>query len=215
MTANPQPLTPSIFIATPCYGGVLTDAYFQSTMAMVEFLNKANIPSTVRTLAGRSRIAYARNTLVGLFLKTDCTHLAFIDADMEFPPHALKHLLAHDRDIVAATYTKKKRPVEWCHSALSEKPDEAGLVEVRYAGTGFILIRRSVFDHIAAANAVPVYKDREIGGPARAFFMETLQSGFLVSEDYSFCLLWRALGKRVWVDPELRLGHVGSTVYRE
>ncbi|MFO1126365.1 MAG: hypothetical protein U1E25_14550 [Methylocystis sp.] len=31
-----------------------------------------------------------------------------------------------------------------------------------------------------------------------------------MSEDYVFCNRWRALGERVWVDPTITLGHVGS-----
>jgi hypothetical protein len=145
----------SVFIATPCYGGIITDAYFRSMIATIHSFNEVGIRSTIRTLSGRSRVAHPRNTLVAFFLKTNCTHLAFIDADMEFPPDAIQRLLSHSRDVLAGAYTKKKHEVEWCHSPPIDTPDASGLLEVNCAGTGFMVIRRSVFEHIAREDAVP------------------------------------------------------------
>jgi hypothetical protein len=32
-------------------------------------------------------------------------------------------------------------------------------------------------------------------------------------EDYSFCMRWRELGEKVWIDPEIAMGHTGLKVF--
>ena len=55
-----------------------------------------------------SLVTRARNKLVTEFLKTDCTHLFFIDADISFEPDDLIRVLAFNKPLVAAPYPIKK-----------------------------------------------------------------------------------------------------------
>jgi tRNA-binding EMAP/Myf-like protein len=73
-----------IFIATPCYGGQLTEAYFRSTIRLLTFCNQHQIPIAFGTIANESLVTRARNVLVAYFLQSDFTRLMFIDADIEF-----------------------------------------------------------------------------------------------------------------------------------
>lgn len=52
-------------------------------------------------LMGTSPLGKARNEIVKRFLKTDCTHLWFVDADTIPPVNALSKMLEHDADIVS------------------------------------------------------------------------------------------------------------------
>ena len=46
------------------------------------------------------------------------------------------------------------------------------------------------------------------------FFPSTLQDdGALLSEEFGFCKRWRATGGRIWIDPTIRLQHVGTHTY--
>jgi hypothetical protein len=94
-------------------------------------------------------IARSRNILTAKFLKTDCTHLLFIDCDLIFSAEQIERLLKHDLPVVAGFYPKKQEgKLEWVVNTLLENPapNAEGLQRVKYAGTGFLMIRRDVFE---------------------------------------------------------------------
>ena len=101
------------FIATPCYGGQLTEPYFRSVVKLLTFFNKHNIPLAFGTIANESLVTRARNVLVAYFLNSDYTHLMFIDADIEFQVEDLLKLYVHDKDVCVGAYPKKG--VNWTH----------------------------------------------------------------------------------------------------
>ena len=72
------------FIATPCYGGQLTEPYFRSTIKLMTWFNGHKVPLAFGTIANESLVTRARNVLLAYFLNSDYTHLMFIDADIEF-----------------------------------------------------------------------------------------------------------------------------------
>ncbi len=65
----------------------------------------------------------ARNYLTDNFMRSDCTHLLFIDADIAFDPNYVIHMLALDKDITACPYPKKS--IEWGQlaKAIKKNPD--------------------------------------------------------------------------------------------
>lgn len=83
-----------------------------------------------------------------------------------------------------------------------------GPIEVDFAGTGFMCIKRSVIEALAAK--VESYDGPD--GPVPALFMTPIIDRGLRSEDYYFCEIARAAGFRVMMDPAVRLGHWG--IYR-
>ena len=68
------------FIATPMYGGMCTGFYTQSLLKLQMGLQARGIPTAMSFMFNESLITRARNSLVHQFLKTDCTHLLFIEA---------------------------------------------------------------------------------------------------------------------------------------
>jgi len=101
------------FIATPCYGGALTEPYFRSVIKLMTFFNGHKIPLAFGTIANESLVTRARNVLLAYFLNSDYTHLMFIDADIEFQVDDILKLWMHDKDVAVGAYPKKG--VNWSH----------------------------------------------------------------------------------------------------
>ena len=107
-----------------------------------------------------SLVTRARNKLVAQFLKTDCTHLFFIDADIVFSPDDFIRVINLDKPIVTAPYPiKKEDKIEkgdaslgWCLNFKVGKynfnDNTNGYKVCDYAGTGFMCIQRKVFETI-------------------------------------------------------------------
>ena len=101
------------FIATPCYGGALTEPYFRSTIKLMTWFNGHKVPLAFGTIANESLVTRARNVLLAYFLNSDYTHLMFIDADIEFQVDDILKLWLHDKDVAVGAYPKKG--VNWSH----------------------------------------------------------------------------------------------------
>jgi hypothetical protein len=170
-----------IFIATPCYGGQLTEAYFRSTIRLLTFCNQHQIPVAFGTIANESLVTRARNVLVAYFLQSDFTRLMFIDADIEFQVEDVIKLIAHNKDVAVGAYPKKG--VNWQRIRESVKQTdqpfddkaiasfgsdyainfkfinreakqiaiENGLIRLHDGATGFMMIKREVIDKMITA----------------------------------------------------------------
>ena len=95
-----------------------------------------------------------------------------------------------------------------------------GFFEVDEAPTGFMLIKRSVFERLMAAYPERQYVPDSLGVDDRGlhyrFFdvMMDPESRRYLSEDYGFCRLWRSLGGKIHADANSSLSHQGSKLYR-
>ena len=101
-----------IFIATPMYGGMCTGQYCKSTADLAILASKYQMDIRFFYLYNESLITRARNYLVDEFLRSDCTHLMFIDADIGFDPDDVIALsvvaeTGSDKEIVCGPYPKK------------------------------------------------------------------------------------------------------------
>lgn len=142
--------------------------------------------------------------------KYECDWILFLDSDMTFPPTAIHRLLAHDRDIVGATYARRSIP----HDNLAKPKDQQGavvqgLVEVDGLPTGCLLIRMSVFDKLAR----PYFRYRAI---EEGEVYNGVPGPTTLGEDYGFCEAAKAAGFSIWMDTELSfdLVHWGEAGFR-
>jgi len=101
-----------LFVATPMYGGQCAGMYTRSVADLSAFCAKHNIPLQLYYLFNESLITRARNYCVDEFMRSDATHLMFIDSDIGFNPQdviALLALMSDDSpyDVIGGPYPKK------------------------------------------------------------------------------------------------------------
>jgi hypothetical protein len=212
--------TTRIHICMPCYGGQLTEATFMSFIKWSNTCRQLGIDWTVETLTNESLISRGRNTLAARFLHNkESTHLMFIDADIGWEPWHLLVMLNRDVDVIGGLYPMKNLPIKWCVNGFDgadEGPD--GLQEVTKTGTGFMLIKREVFEKLDAHPAVKPFIN-DIGLPAelnpymKTYFDTAVRENRYYSEDWTFCENWRDVGGKVWVDKRVLLRHSGTYVF--
>lgn len=235
-----------VVIATPMYGGMCTGHYTQSLLMTGATFTQSSIQMSAMMMFNESLIQRARNGLVKNFLKTDGDYLMFIDADIGWNPHDILPMIEADKDIICGIYPKKEInwhgvkaaveagvPVEQLkhHSGalVVNLVDYSGTVtvprkdplEIWNGGTGFMLIKRSVFeglkDKVAAYtnDVVDLNNSVNPGDQIHEFFAVSIEEGTnrLLSEDYHFCMLARKHGYKVWAAPWVSLGHVGSYLF--
>lgn len=101
-----------LFIATPMYGGQCAGMYARSMMELCVLLTRMNIPHQPYFLFNESLITRARNYCCDEFVRSDCTHMLFIDSDIGFNANDIVAILAmmeddSPYDILGAPYPKK------------------------------------------------------------------------------------------------------------
>ena len=239
---TPQEKRPSIMVATPMYGGMCTGNYVAGLLGTVNMMKQLQVPIYWAQITNESLITRARNELARVFLEKGMDYLMFIDADISFDGRAVATLLAADKDIICGIYPKKE--VDWKQVGKAAKmgkenlqdyggafvfnmvdnraeTNQDGCIEIRHGGTGFMLIKRKVFEDLMPH--VPTYrtssfKDPETGEYAKPltheFFATSIDhTGALLSEDYHFCELWSKHGGKIYANPFIKLEHVGTYVY--
>jgi hypothetical protein len=213
--------TTRVHFCMPCYGGQLTEQTFMSYIKWANMARQLGIDWTVETMTNESLISRARNTLTAKFLHTkESTHLMFVDADIGWEPWHLLVMLNAKKDVIGGLYPMKSMPIKWCVNGLPgfvEKPDDP-LIEVTKTGTGFLLIKREVFEKLEAHPAVRTFKndiglDPVLDPYMKTYFDTAVREGRYYSEDWTFCENWRDLGGQVFIDKRVLLRHVGTYVF--
>jgi predicted O-methyltransferase YrrM len=203
-----------VFLAVPAYGQVpplFAFSLFKSHTA----LRDAGFDVELGILTGNCHVDDARNRLVRDFLKSDCEDFVFIDSDMGWQPSDLVRLLSYDRDVVGGTYPLKQNeegfPVKLIPGEIWS--DRDGLIEVDGLPTGFLRIRRNVLQTLFARAQKYKIKGSDDQEEMALIFERTIVNGGRVSGDYSFCRKWRAIGGKIYLDPDCYMEHVGEKTW--
>jgi hypothetical protein len=177
-----------LFVATPMYGGMAHGLYIKSSLDLQNIMSKYGIETKFSFLFNESLITRARNYLVDEFLRTDCTHMLFIDSDINYTAQDVVALMALDKDVIGAPYPKKAINWENVAKAARQHPDlepheleklvgqyvfnpvkgtksfsVTEPLEVLEIGTGFMMIKREVFSKIKEAFPNIHYKPDHVG----------------------------------------------------
>jgi len=230
-----------IMVCTPMYGGMTTGVYVQSLLNMVGQFSAMGHKVSCAFMFNESLIQRARNNMAHQFLKSEADYLFWIDADIKFRAEDALRMLMADKDVIGGIYPKKEinwQSVREAAGAGQEKLQNftgsfvVNLInatngnvvvrqdqpcEVAALGTGFLLIKRQVFEKLK--KKVKTYKNDmtalPYGEEIHEFFGVPIdkESGRLLSEDYDFCQKWRKAGGKVYAAPWCQLGHMGSYLF--
>jgi len=246
-----------LFIASPMYGGMGHGLFLMSCLGIQTVMNSHGVETKFSFLFNESLITRARNHLVDEFLRSGCTHLLFLDADIQVNPFDVTVLMALEKDLIGGPYPKKG--INWDAVACAarknpemppqelenlvgnfvfniDKDSDVGKgkkklliyepTEVMEIGTGFMMIKREVFEKMNESSSNMRYKPdhldkKDLKGReyVTAYFdtvidkKESITGGGTeryLSEDYMFCGMWRKLGGKVILCPWMKTKHVGT-----
>ena len=243
-----------VFVATPMYGGMAHGLYIKSSLDLQTTMSKYGIETKFSFLFNESLITRARNYLVDEFLRSDFTHLLFIDSDIHYNPQDVIAMLALDKDVIGGPYPKKS--INWGNVAQAARnhpniePKELETLvgeyvfnvvkgtkqfqvtdplEVLEIGTGFMMVKREVFDTMKDAYPMIHYKPDHVGQAnfdgtryIHAFFDTVIDSKDSItgggsdrylSEDYMFCQMWRKIDGQIWLCPWMKTQHIGTYAF--
>jgi len=239
-----QPKKPAkLFVATPMYGGLCVGGYTMGILECVQTFMQNNIQMYYSYMMNESLITRARNGMAYDFLQSDATHLMFIDADISFKPQDIVRMIQADKDIICGLYPKKEINWQLVSNAVKQGVDFRDLpnytgsfvvnlvgganettgninepMEIDNGGTGFMLIKREVFETLRPT--VPKYTNDMIQitdkNPVKKIIDEFFATSIdedtnrLLSEDYHFCKIARKAGFKVYAAPWANLVHSGT-----
>lgn len=197
-----------LFIAVPSHTGQIWIPVVQSLLRSLPSLLEAGVRVSFDSVFF-DYTESARGKLVTRFLSSDATDLLFIDYDNFWhEPGAILRLLNHPVEVVGGDYPRKRFPINYL-SRLRDgdtSRDGNGLVEVEGVPAGFLRISRSAIEAMAE-----VYQPNADG--EYEFFYRLKYEGHSLGDDYSFCQRWRDMGGKVYLDPDIRVGHIGTMIY--
>lgn len=180
--------TRSLFVAVPMYGASCSGFFTKSLVDLAVACKHYGVQFNFFALFNESLVQRARNYLADEFMRSGCTHMMFIDSDIEFNPMDVIAMLAlsepgSDKHILCGPYPKKAISWEKIKRAVDKgladqnpgvlelfagdfvfNPVAAGTyqldepVEVLESGTGFMLIQRETLETWAAAYPEQSYK---------------------------------------------------------
>lgn len=230
------------------YGSKCYGTYLHSILSLINLCKQKGIQTGVSYICNESLLQRSRNYLADEFLRNDFTHLLFIDADIQFQPEDVIKLFSFDQDMVGVPYSIKEINWEFIRDVVkthNQIPSEnlvslAGhilhdkekyinknlltqnLVEVDVVTTGFLLIKRHVFEKLKLTYPEYSYRPDHIGTRhfdgkrnIQLFFSVeidpiTLQ---LTTEYEFFCKLWKNIGGKIYTCPWMIVNHIGIHSY--
>lgn len=237
MQAKKEPVTLKAFFALAAHGGLFHAPFVASLFQLLPALERRGVGVAMTTVSFPD-IEVARNYLATEFVdnKPDCTHMLIVDADMGFPPQLVFDMVALDADIAGVAAPRKqidlgkvqgaygdttaavRRGLSFVHGALDRSEERNGFVRTEACGTGVMLIKRRVFEDMAARLPEIVdtvrFKAMPFGDRFTRFltpFTKVRLDDRELSTDYSFCHRWVAgCGGEVWINTRHAVTHTGS-----
>lgn len=165
-----------------------------------------------------SRIVMNRNQIVKEAKLWGADYILWIDSDTKFPHTGLKRLMAHNKDIVCATTSRRlgenRSPAAYPMDIRAIQPLQR-LVLMKFIGFPFMLTKMSVFDKLQ----MPYFAEppRRLVNVFEGMEHQSAEEAIcdVMPEDEYFCWRVREAGFEILCDMELtmEIGHIGTTVY--
>ena len=172
----------------------------------------------VRQVGGYAAIDAARNEMSSTALRDGFDETIWIDSDIGFDPDDVDRVRNHQLPLCCGIYPKKGLREIACHvmpgTQCVDFGENGGLLEILYAGTGFLHVRREVYDSIREELSLPACNEHF--GPAVYPYFQPMTVGhprsggsWYLGEDYAFCERARQCGYKIMADTTIRLTHIG------
>lgn len=203
------------FIATPAYDGKVHSCYAGSLAESFRDAAMLGVKTTQCVMGNGAFIDLARNIFARLFLASECTHLFFIDSDLQWESRAFLTLLTSGIPVCAGAYPKRQKPEEYPLRFVTQK-DGKGLemrgdwVMCDRVATGFLCIERSVVEKMT--ERAPKIIDKNPHNPqpptAQLFYTYRQDDGRFVGEDFAWCKDYcEQFNDYIWVYPDFTFTH--------
>jgi hypothetical protein len=189
-------MKPHLCIATPTYGESVSLGYHNSMLRLVSATQHvASMDVTVLIQGGNTTYA-SRELLTEKFFSTEADFILWIDSDITFTPVDVSRMLmalgrVGERAMVTGMY-RRKSPLLTYDLEVAEQNDDEGLRLLNATGAGFLGMDR---DRLAELKRSYSCVWEPFDGK---------------SEDIAFCHRWRKAGGRIYLDDQIKLGHVGT-----
>ena len=176
------------------------------------------------------RLIRLRNQIGSDALADGFQETLWIDSDVGFNPDDIEKVRRHGLPIVCGIYPKKGKRELAIH-ILSGTPSlrfgvNGGLHELLFGGTGFLHVRRNVYETMIEKLSLPVCS-QHANRPMWPFFQPLIRTApartadkteprkghWYLAEDYAFCHRARLCGIPIIADTTIRLWHVGDYSY--
>jgi hypothetical protein len=197
------------------YRRVAHPAFLASLADTLELVVSRGHKAIVSTVEGCCYVQFARNRLVWEFLKSDAEALFFLDDDVSWEAQDALALIEHPDAVIAGIYRIKKDAEEYpvvIYSDANNRPVvfADGTISACGVPAGMLRIHRSVIEKLVHAHPEKRYYDFINGSREEGFydlFPQGVYGDRWVGEDMAFCQLWRDLGGRISILPNMTLGH--------
>lgn len=221
-----------ILVATPVHEDRVGTDYMVSFVEMLAQISRDFPGAALRLKFKRSTaLTLCRNAFASECLAdTSYSHLLFIDSDIGYPYSLIKKMISAKKDVVGALYPMRTTPPRFTGREFIIKDEKGqspvhkgGLVRVKAAGTGIMLIRRTVFEQLREAfpalwlpHGVHWYRENGFDFPILECFNHLpSHEGSFLSEDLSFCKRWtESVGGEIWANIDEVVSHSGEEVFK-
>jgi hypothetical protein len=169
---------------------------------------------------GYKQIDLGRSQMATDALAAGFHETLWIDADTAFHPDVVERLRSRDVPIVCGVYPKKSKREFAIHAMPGTKLMQfgvgGGLVEILYASTGFLLVRREVYEQVRKQHELPLCA-ADTGRTLIPFFAPLVrpdgEGWWYLAEDFAFSERARQCGYKILADTTVRLLHIGKYDY--
>ena len=188
-----------VAICVPNTGNVRIE-FMQS---LVEMLDKCDTPWRLFTCES-AILPKNRERMAMAAIENNCSHVLFIDSDMQFGPYVMDLLVYQNVDVIAANCVNRKHPVRFLAEEEGAKvatvDDREGIQRVNRVGTGIMLIKTEVLKKLPRPWFIFGYNPK---------------TGEYTGEDYWFCQQCHKAGVHVHIDHDVSkvVKHIGTYAY--
>ena len=168
-------------------------------------------------IRGFAAIDQARNRLAYQALERGFEETFWIDSDIAFSPDDVDRIRSHELPLCSGIYPKKgqralaSRVLPGTKSILFGS--SGGLIEIMFAATGFLHVRRFAYETIKATLGLHECNQR-FGEVTVPYFQplvipDGVNGHLYLAEDYAFSERARQCGFKIIADTVPRLSHIG------